>query len=169
MCNWNFRFRRNLNNREVEDLHSLLQVLDFLSLLNRLPQTLVRSCNPSGFSCKAFFHSLVNDEEISNLEPFNLRWKSSVPHKIKVFTRLVFLGKFNTNDRVQRKNPQLTISPSQCVMCRGYYMLENTEGWEVLWKCTRITMYRTILIEKNSRIFKIRRWRRQISSRKQTS
>ncbi|KAL5569671.1 hypothetical protein UlMin_026246, partial [Ulmus minor] len=53
-----------------------------------------------------------------SFEPFRFIWKSSVPHRIKVFAWLVFHGKLNTCDRVQRKNPQMILFPNRCVMCK---------------------------------------------------
>ncbi|KAL5545313.1 hypothetical protein UlMin_009097 [Ulmus minor] len=36
----------------------------------------------------------------------------------KVSAWLIFLGRLNTCDRVQRRNPQMMLSPNRCVMCK---------------------------------------------------
>ncbi|KAL5539045.1 hypothetical protein UlMin_044773 [Ulmus minor] len=66
----------------------------------------------------SFFDCLLGNASSFNFEPFRFIWKSSVPHRVKVSAWLIFLGKLNTCDRVQRKNPQMMLSPNMCVMCK---------------------------------------------------
>lgn len=73
--------------------------------------------DPLGFSCKSYFENLVDSVGTPNFEPFRFIWKSCVPYRIKVFAWLIFHGKINTSDLIQRKNPHLALSPSRCVMC----------------------------------------------------
>ncbi|KAL5583298.1 hypothetical protein UlMin_015740 [Ulmus minor] len=66
----------------------------------------------------SFFDCLLGNANSFNFEPFRFIWKSSVPHRVKVSAWLIYLGKLNTCDRVQRRNPQMMLSPNRCVMCK---------------------------------------------------
>ncbi|KAL5572344.1 hypothetical protein UlMin_021941 [Ulmus minor] len=79
---------------------------------------MVWNFNSGIFSCKSFFDCLTGYTGMVSFEPFCFIWKSSVPHRIKVFAWLVFHEKLNTCDRVQRKNPRMYLFSNRCVMCK---------------------------------------------------
>ena len=113
---WTFRFRRELNAREKEELASLLQSIQMVEL-NSLPDSRIWVRDPLGFTCKSFFVSLLNVEPLPRFQPFNFIWKPYIPYKVKIFAWLVVHGKVNTCDLVQRRNPNMALSPSWCVLC----------------------------------------------------
>ena len=113
-----FGFRRELNDRELMELSGLMNVLQSISLNADSLDARVWNFNSGIFSCKSFFDCLTGYTGMVSFEPFRFIWKSSVPHRIKVFSWLVFHGKLNTCDRVQRKNPQMNLFPNRCVMCK---------------------------------------------------
>ena len=115
--NWTFGFRRELNARENEELTSLLQSLQLVALTPVL-DTRIWVIDTFGFTCKSFFVSLLSVESLLRFHPFKFIWKSSIPYRVKVFAWLVVHGKVNTCDLVQRRNPNMALSPSWCVLCR---------------------------------------------------
>ena len=81
----------------------------------------------------------MDKPEIPKLEPFSFIWKSSVPYRVKVFAWLVFHGKINTCDMVQRRNPHSALSPSWCILCRNDgktldHLMLHCEVASILWK-----------------------------------
>ena len=62
--------------------------------------------------------SLVNCSNLTLFEPHKIIWKSCVPYRVKVFVWLVIHGKVNTFDLVQKRNPNMALSPAWCVLCR---------------------------------------------------
>ena len=63
------------------------------------------SLDSSGFSCKSYFHAIIDSSENLNFEPFDFIWKSCVPYRMKVFAWLFFHRKFNTCEVLEWKNP----------------------------------------------------------------
>jgi hypothetical protein len=117
---WGFDFRRNLNDREIEELSSLLSLLDDVSLNMGGEDRRAWSMDSKGiFSCKSFFEWLVNDESHPLFEHANVVWKSKVPNKIKFLGWLIAHGKVNTCDIIQKRYPNLCLLPSWCVMCQN--------------------------------------------------
>ncbi|KAL5543390.1 hypothetical protein UlMin_007174 [Ulmus minor] len=86
--------------------------------LSRKKFCVINQINSGVFSCKSFFDCLLGNANSFNFEPFRFIWKSSVPHRVKVYAWLIYLGKLNTCDRVQRRNPQMMLSPNMCVICK---------------------------------------------------
>ncbi|RVW98413.1 Transposon TX1 uncharacterized 149 kDa protein [Vitis vinifera] len=78
---WNFTFRRNLSDSEIEDLEGLMQSLDRLHISSSVP-----------------------DKRSWFLSP-------SVPFKVKSFVWLVAHKKVNTNDLLQLRRPYKALSP----------------------------------------------------------
>ncbi|KAL5539799.1 hypothetical protein UlMin_044293 [Ulmus minor] len=115
---WDFGFRRALNDRELEELMGLLCVIESVSLNLAANDARCWATNSGVFSCKSFFDCLLGNANSFNFEPFHFIWKSSVSHRVKVSAWLIFLGKLNTCDRVQRKNPRMMLSPNMCVICK---------------------------------------------------
>ncbi|KAJ9691733.1 hypothetical protein PVL29_013809 [Vitis rotundifolia] len=83
---WNFNFRRNLSDSEIEDLESLMQSLDRLHLSPSVPDMRSWSLSPSGlFTVKSFFLALSQGSGLPSVFPTKLVWNSQVPFKIKSF------------------------------------------------------------------------------------
>lgn len=129
-ANQDIGFRRGggLNDREIEELHSLLQMLSSFSPNSSLHDRRVRLLDPVGISCRSYFDALVGSVGSPNFKPFRFIWKSCVTYnRTKVFAWLVFHNKINTSNLVQKRNPHMALSPSCYVMC-----MEN--GFEDLFE-----------------------------------
>lgn len=44
--------------------------------------------------------------------------KAKVPSKVQIYAWSLALGKLNTGDVIQRRSPNVCLSPSWCVMCK---------------------------------------------------
>lgn len=80
---WDFRFFRNLNDREICEFSSLLSLLEGVVLR---PSTLDRRrwlLHSSGiFSCHSFMESIILGSNENSFPPFKMIWKSKVPLKV---------------------------------------------------------------------------------------
>ncbi|RVW49587.1 Transposon TX1 uncharacterized 149 kDa protein [Vitis vinifera] len=109
---WNFNFRRNLTDSEIEDLESLMRSLDRLHLSPSVPDKRSWSISPSGlFTVKSFFLALSQYSESPPVFPTKFVWNSQVPFKVKSFVWLVAHKKVNTNDLLQLRRPHKALSP----------------------------------------------------------
>lgn len=123
---WDFGFRRNTTEGEVEELRLVLQDLQSVQIRRNSPDRRVWQGSPEGYTSKSFFQLLHPGSHQPFFQQFLSIWKSSVPHRVKVFAWLLAHGKLNTNDLVQRRNPQIQVSPSWCCLCRkGYETLNH--------------------------------------------
>ncbi|RVW89552.1 LINE-1 retrotransposable element ORF2 protein [Vitis vinifera] len=87
---WNFNFRRNLNDSEIEDLESLMRSLDRLHISPSVLDKRSWSISPSGlFTVKSFFLALSQYFESPPVFPTKFVWNSQVPFKVKSFVWLV--------------------------------------------------------------------------------
>ncbi|KAJ9687808.1 hypothetical protein PVL29_013851 [Vitis rotundifolia] len=83
---WNFNFRRNLSESEIEDLESLMRSLDHFHLSPSVPDMRSWSLSPTGlFTVKSFFLALSQCSGLPSVFPTKLVWNSQVPFKIKSF------------------------------------------------------------------------------------
>ncbi|RVW62002.1 hypothetical protein CK203_062408 [Vitis vinifera] len=87
---WNFNFRRNLFDSEIEDLESLMRT----------------------FHSQIFLSCLIQISGLPSVFPTKLVWNSQVPFKIKSFIWLVVHKKVNTNDMLQLRRPYKALSPT---------------------------------------------------------
>ena len=116
---WNFNFFRDLNDREVEELLEMLECLASFRLCYSIEDR--REWLPDkngGFSCKSCFSNLRELVEAADFLTYHLVWKSPLPVEIKVFGRLVALGRLNTLDILQR------IRPIKLFLQDGIYCVE---------------------------------------------
>ena len=116
---WNFGFRRNIRDSELDELVELLDCLNNCQLNPTLEDKRLWLPDSSQiFSCRSAFSKQRETLNMSVFSPFRLIWKHPIPHKIKVFLWLVALGKVNTGDVLQKKRPTCMLYPNWCVMCR---------------------------------------------------
>ncbi|CAL9018470.1 unnamed protein product [Prunus brigantina] len=142
--NWDFGFRRNLNERETAEVIKLLEILEGFRLWASKRDRRRWDLEVSGyFTCKSFQSFLCNKGRVVTFPPFSRVWKAKSPPKVKVFVWLVGLGKVNTLDLVQRKRPFMYLSPHWCVLCK--YCEESVDHlflhcpfslslWGLLWR-----------------------------------
>ena len=115
---WNFNFRRNLTDSEIEDLERLMHSLDCMNLSTSASDARSWSLCSSGlFTVKSFFTALSQMPDSSPFFPTKFVWKSQVPFKVKAFIWLVAHKKVNTNDLLQLRRPHKAISPDICKLC----------------------------------------------------
>ncbi|RVW36770.1 Transposon TX1 uncharacterized 149 kDa protein [Vitis vinifera] len=115
---WNFNFRRNLTDSEIEDLERLMHSLDCMNLSTSTSDARSWSLCSSGlFTVKSFFTALSQMPDSSPFFPTKFVWKSQVPFKVKAFIWLVAHKKVNTNDLLQLRRPHKAISPDICKLC----------------------------------------------------
>ncbi|RVW27498.1 LINE-1 retrotransposable element ORF2 protein [Vitis vinifera] len=115
---WNFNFRRNLTDSEIEDLEGLMRSLDRLHISPLVPDKRSWSLPPSSlFTVKSFFLTLSQYAESPLVFPTKFVWNSQVPFKVKSFVWLVAHKKVNTNDLLQLRRPHKALSPDICKLC----------------------------------------------------
>ncbi|GMN62719.1 hypothetical protein TIFTF001_031795 [Ficus carica] len=105
---WDLGFRRGHNNREAEEMQSLLLRINSFSPNGSMPDHRVWLCDSSGFSCKSFL-SLVENPETPKFEP--LKEKSSFGTVSLMVCSL----------REQRRNIRSHVASLQS----GEYLMEN--------------------------------------------
>ncbi|XP_062093360.1 uncharacterized protein LOC133799353 [Humulus lupulus] len=117
---WDFRFRRNLFDREIPSLIEMLDLIKDVHLPEILEDKRIWKPDSSGvFSCHSAFRSLAYDH-LGPEWPWARRlWKSGVPYKIKVFGWLLFLDKLSVHENLQRRRPFHSLSPNRCANCNN--------------------------------------------------
>uniref|UniRef100_A0A803QNN3 Reverse transcriptase zinc-binding domain-containing protein n=1 Tax=Cannabis sativa TaxID=3483 RepID=A0A803QNN3_CANSA len=119
VASWNFKFRRNLMEREMPNLIVLLQLLEHIRLLNISEDIRLWKPDPGGiFSCKSAFSWFTSNHNSGELFWTKTLWKSRCPSKVKVFGWLVALGKINVHFMMQKRRPFICLSPGWCVCCK---------------------------------------------------
>lgn len=76
---------------------------------------------PTKSACKLLFGSSV----FLNHDLTSLIWKGNSPKKVKFFIWSLAHGNLNTLDRVQRRHPNLALSPSMCLLCNKSSEISN--------------------------------------------
>ncbi|RVW25634.1 putative ribonuclease H protein [Vitis vinifera] len=115
---WNFTFRRNLSDSEIEDLEGLMQSFDRLHISSSVPDKRSWSLSSSGlFTVKSFFLALSQYSVSPPIFPTKFVWNAQVPFKVKSFVWLVAHKKVNTNDLLQLRRPYKALSPDICKLC----------------------------------------------------
>ena len=112
---WNFNFRRNLFDSEIEDLEILMRSLDCLHLSPSVSDARSWSLSSSGlFIVRSFFLALSHFSDLSPVFPTKFVWNSQVSFKVKSFVWLVAHKKVNTSDLLQMRRPYKALSPDIC-------------------------------------------------------
>ena len=117
---WNFDFRRNLNEVEIEEAARLLQKVENVHLSQSRADNRRWKLDLSGlFTCKSYRSFLSKNGIVQHFPPYSQIWKSKVPPKVKVLVWLVANGKLNTCDQIQRRSPFICFSPHWCSLCKA--------------------------------------------------
>ncbi|RVX07806.1 hypothetical protein CK203_021931 [Vitis vinifera] len=112
---WNFNFRRNLSDSEIEDSEGLMRSLDHLHISPSVPDMRSWSLSPSRlFTVKYFFLAISQFSDSPPVFPTKFVWNSQVPFKVKSFIWLVAHKKVNTNDLLQLRRSYKALSPDIC-------------------------------------------------------
>ncbi|KAJ9689257.1 hypothetical protein PVL29_014768 [Vitis rotundifolia] len=115
---WNFNFRRNLSDSEIQDLECLMRSLDSMHFSNSASDARSWSLSSLGlFTVKSFFIALSQMPDLSPTFPTKFVWNSLVPFKVKAFVWLVAHKKVNTNDLLQLRRPHKVLCPDICKLC----------------------------------------------------
>lgn len=131
---WNFGFIRNLNDRELEQVSSLINLLDSYCFHSFGLNKRIWHLDKSGsYSCKSMFKKLISNSLEHHFSSFSFIWKSCCPMKVKVFTWLISLNKTNTQDLLQKRLPFLSISLGWCSMCGVSDETRDHLFYIVLW------------------------------------
>ncbi|XP_024195633.1 uncharacterized protein LOC112198748 [Rosa chinensis] len=137
---WDFGFRRNLNDQEIEEFASLMVKLENVRSVESKPDERRRKLEPNGkFSCKSFHSFLISGGSDPIFPPAKFIWKVKVPTKVKILGWLVVLGKTNTCDVLQRRRPGSCFSPHWCILCKAQgesadHVFVHCEVANFLWK-----------------------------------
>ena len=117
---WNFNFRRNLTDSEIDLLQRLISSLSSVFFSPSLADSRTWSLSSSDlFSVKFFFLAL---SKVSNPILFlsaKFLWSSKAPPKVKALAWLVVHEKVNTNDKLQSRRPYKSLCPQWCILCKG--------------------------------------------------
>ncbi|RVX19857.1 hypothetical protein CK203_005103 [Vitis vinifera] len=117
---WNFNFRRNLTDSEIDLLQRLMSSLNSVLFSPSSLDSRVWSLSSSGlFSVKSFFLALSKVSNPLMFLPAKFLWSSKVPSKVKALAWLVAHGKVNTNDKLQLRRPYKALYPQWCILCKG--------------------------------------------------
>ncbi|RVW84726.1 Transposon TX1 uncharacterized 149 kDa protein [Vitis vinifera] len=144
---WNFNFRRNLSNSDIEDLESLMRL----------------------FTVKSFFLALSQIFGLPSVFPTKLFWNSQVPFKIKSFVWLVAHKKGETVDHLFLHCPLtmglwyrlFQLTKIDWVLPRSIFdmLSTNFNGFGsfkrgiALWQVAYIALLWVVWRERNARIF----------------
>uniref|UniRef100_A0A803PZR8 Reverse transcriptase zinc-binding domain-containing protein n=1 Tax=Cannabis sativa TaxID=3483 RepID=A0A803PZR8_CANSA len=120
VVSWDFKFRRNLLEREIPSLIGMLQQLEHVKLLNVNVDIRIWKPDATGvFSSKSAF-AWFNSNQNGARPPWTKSlWKSTAMSRVKIFIWLVAHGKVNVHDVLQRRRPFILISPGWCVSCKS--------------------------------------------------
>lgn len=110
---WNLRFRRNLNDWEVDYFISLTLGLKGVTIIvNNIDARIWINESTSSFSYKSYFELLLGDPNILDFYHYVSVWKCHSPRKVKVLKWLIVLCKFNTMNWMHSKFSKLFLSPN---------------------------------------------------------
>ncbi|RVX12400.1 Transposon TX1 uncharacterized 149 kDa protein [Vitis vinifera] len=131
---WNFNFRRNLSDSEIEEVESLMQSLDHIHLSPSVPDKRSWSLSSLGlFTVKSFFLALSQISGLPSVFPTKLVWNSQVPFKIKSFVWLVAHKKLTKVDWV----PPRSICDMLSTNFNGF---GSSKRGIILWQAACITL-----------------------------
>ena len=105
-----------MNDKEFNELESLLPLLNPILLSNALDIRIWTLESFGTFSCKSYCQFLTSSPNKERFLLDKLIWKSKSPSKVKAFIWIVVFNQINTNDTLQKRRPLITLSPNICIM-----------------------------------------------------
>lgn len=115
---WNLSFSGDLYEWEVALVGSLTNNLRLIFFSNFDRDSRIWSPFSDGlFSSKSFLSIFSGMPSSTPDVPYSKVWKSAAPPRIRAFLWIVFLGKQNTMDVLQRRRPYMALSPLVCCLC----------------------------------------------------
>ena len=115
--NWNFHFIQNLNERELPQVVQLLKRLDGVRLNIAVDDRRFGKLSEV-FSCKSAFFTLIACDVSPQAAAVSSLWKVQVLVKVKLFARLMMLGKINSKYILQKRRHFQSLSPIWCIYAR---------------------------------------------------
>ncbi|RVW39478.1 DNA damage-binding protein 1a [Vitis vinifera] len=110
---WNFNFRHNFTDLEIDLLKSLMSSLSSVLFSPAMADSRKWSLSSSDlFSVKSFFLALSKVSNPILFLPAKFLWSSKAPSKVKALAWLVAHGKVNTNDKLQLRRPYKSLCPN---------------------------------------------------------
>ncbi|XP_072056371.1 uncharacterized protein [Arachis hypogaea] len=136
---WNFQWRRELFQWELELVHQLHERLRPVRMSLENEDAVVWKFDNTGvFSTKSFLQIIQTEtlsEEITSYSFTRAIWKGLVPPRIELFGWFVLVGRINTKERLNRLGVDIH-SDTICVLC--HKGVENIEHLflrcEVTWQ-----------------------------------
>lgn len=114
---WSLSWLRSLRPQDSVERCNLQSLLDNVVLSPEASDSLIWCPQKSGeFSVKSFSMELAKSYHNGQIDIIKGMWRSLVPHRIEIFTRLALLGKINT----KAKLASLGIIPADqaaCILC----------------------------------------------------
>lgn len=115
---WNFHPRRNLSDGEMEEWASLSHALSMVNL-NESPDLWCWNLEKDGtFSSKSLSLLLSSSRDWICKDLYIAIWKGSYPKKVKFYIWELSHSCLNTYDKLQRRSPWISLSPSCCILCK---------------------------------------------------
>lgn len=115
---WNPTFRRDLFDWEVDLLGPLVSNLEKVFISKSFPDKRVWTLESFGvFLCKSFFDMLIPSSNFDLNFLAKRVWKAKVSQRVRAFLWFLILNHINTMDVIQRRRPNMTLSPYWCIMC----------------------------------------------------
>ncbi|RVX18254.1 putative ribonuclease H protein [Vitis vinifera] len=138
---WNFNFRCNLTDSEIDLLQRLMSSLGFVLFSPSSSDSRAWSLSSSGlFSVKSFFLALSKVSNPLLFLPAKFLWSSKVPSKVTAFAWLVAHGKV----------PPRSLED---IVVITFKSLGNSLRGKTLWQIACLTLIWMVWQERNDRIF----------------
>ncbi|QHO32580.1 uncharacterized protein DS421_8g251040 [Arachis hypogaea] len=148
---WNFQWRRELFQWELELVHQLHERLRPVRMSLENEDAVVWKFDNTGvFSTKSFLQIIQTEtlsEEITSYSFTRAIWKGLVPPRIELFGWFVLVGRINTKERLNRLGVDIH-SDTICVLCHkgclGYPWNHERSFWELDWHARQKTRIETV-------------------------
>lgn len=125
---WNFRWRRQLSNRECVCLNDLMQFLSNVSLRQEVSDSWVWLDTTTGiYSIQSAYRAIQRSPAVENDPVFKVIWSTPVPSNSSVFAWRVALDHIQTNSNMRQRNTELGSLGFRCVL-RPFHILNSPVG-----------------------------------------
>ncbi|RVW34013.1 hypothetical protein CK203_091968 [Vitis vinifera] len=147
---WNFNFRRNLSDSEIEELESLMQSLDHLHLSPSVPDKRSWSLSSSGlFTVKSFFLALSQISGLPSVFLIKLVWNSQVPFKSSPLSGWWLTRRLFQLTKIDWVPPRSVFD----MISINFNGFGSSKRGIVLWQAACIAILWVVWRERNARIF----------------